>query len=160
MSSEAALVETLYTAFQRRDHVTMASCYAPDARFSDPVFIDVRGPRIGAMWQMLCERSRDLRLDLLHVTADRERGSAVWHAHYTFSGTGRFVHNLIHASFRFEDAKICWHRDTFSLYRWARQALGVTGVLLGWSPPFQAAIRAKAQRELTDFIAKRGMGGA
>jgi ketosteroid isomerase-like protein len=157
VSLETAIVERLYTAFQRRDHVAMASCYAPDAHFSDPVFADVRGARIAAMWQMLCERATDLRLDVLHVAADRERGSAHWSARYTFSRTGRPVHNIIHARFRFADGKISWHRDTFSLYRWARQALGLKGVLLGWSAPVQAAIRAEAARNLDTFIADHGL---
>ena len=157
VSLETAIIERLYAAFQRRDHVAMASCYAPDAHFSDPVFTDVRGARIAAMWQMLCERATDLRLDVLHVAADREHGSAHWSARYTFSRTGRPVHNIIHARFRFADGKISWHRDTFSLYRWARQALGLKGVLLGWSPPVQAAIRVEAERNLDAFIADRGL---
>jgi hypothetical protein len=40
----------------------MAAAYAPTARFSDPVFQVLTGPRIGAMWRMLCERATDLRV--------------------------------------------------------------------------------------------------
>ena len=69
----------------------------------------------------------------------------------TFSGTGRAVHNEIDARFRFEDGLIAEHTDSFDLWRWARQALGPVGVLLGWSPPVQAKIRSQARASLEEF---------
>ena len=39
-----------------------------------------------------------------------------------------------------------------SLYRWARQALGPVGVLLGWSPLVQGSIRRKARAGLDAFM--------
>jgi hypothetical protein len=68
------------------------------------------------------------------------------------------VHNLIDASFVFADGKIVRHIDTFDLYRWARQALGLKGRLLGWAPPVQNAIRAQAARGLEAFVRKNGLG--
>src|SRR6478672_11208014 len=38
----ADLIRRFYSAFAARDADTMAACYAPDARFSDPVFTDLR----------------------------------------------------------------------------------------------------------------------
>jgi len=32
------LIQRFYAAFDRRDGDAMAACYAPGARFSDPVF--------------------------------------------------------------------------------------------------------------------------
>ncbi len=57
----------------------MAACYAPDARFSDPVF-DLAGGEVGAMWSMLCERGRDLRVEWRDVRADDASGAAHWEA--------------------------------------------------------------------------------
>ena len=34
-----ALLDTFYAAFARLDGAAMAQCYAPDASFSDPVFV-------------------------------------------------------------------------------------------------------------------------
>ena len=87
--------------------------------------------------------------------ADDTRGSARWEARYTFTATGRHVTNVIQATFEFAGGKIRRHVDRFDLYAWARQALGLKGLLLGWSPPVQGAIRAQAARGLAAFM-KRG----
>ena len=150
-SANAELIDRFYTAFARRDHEAMAGCYTPDATFTDPVFQDLRGDEVRAMWRMLCERGADLELSHSAIETEGDRGSAHWVADYTFSGTGRAVHNEIDAGFRFEDGLIAEHRDSFDLWRWARQALGPVGVLLGWSPPVQAKIRSQARASLDEF---------
>jgi ketosteroid isomerase-like protein len=43
MPGEVELIERFYAAFGRKDGDAMAACYAPDARFSDPVFGELRG---------------------------------------------------------------------------------------------------------------------
>jgi ketosteroid isomerase-like protein len=151
------LVRTFYAAFQRRDHQAMAACYAPDPVFSDPVFTHLRGPQVAAMWRMLCERGQDLELEATNIVTNDTAGSAHWEAHYTFSATGRHVHNIIDASFTFAGGRIARHTDRFDLYRWTRQALGLKGVLLGWSPPVRNAVRAQAVRSLDAFMRKNGL---
>jgi ketosteroid isomerase-like protein len=153
------LIRGFYEAFQRRDHQAMASCYAPNPAFSDPVFTDLRGPRVTAMWRMLCERATDLELEASNIVCDTDAGSAHWEARYTFTATGNTVHNVIDARFRFAAGRIKDHRDSFNLYAWARQALGMKGLLLGWSPLVQRAIRAQAATGLDAFMAKQGLGG-
>jgi uncharacterized protein len=148
----AELIRRFYTAFARRDHGAMAACYAPDATFSDPVFRDLRGPEVAGMWRMLCQRGTDLRIEHRDVTADGTRGAAHWEAWYTFSASGRKVHNRIDARFTFDSGLIRTHVDWFDLYAWARQALGLKGLLLGWAPPVQNAIRAQARRSLDRFL--------
>jgi ketosteroid isomerase-like protein len=142
------IITSLYTAFAARDHAAMARCYTPDAHFSDPVFPELHGPAVAAMWRMLCRRATDLRIAFRDVAASGERGSAHWEAWYTYSATGRPVHNVIEATFTLRDGLIARHIDRFDLYAWARQALGVRGVLLGWSPLVQAAIRRGAAQAL------------
>lgn len=158
MSQNAEMIRTFYQAFQRRDHQSMAACYAPAATFQDPVFGELVGWKIGAMWRMLCERATDLVLTADHIVADGDTGSAHWEARYTFSATGRPVRNVIEASFRLADGKIIRHEDRFDLYRWSRQALGLKGLLMGWSPLVQNAIRSQASRGLEGFIRKHGLG--
>jgi ketosteroid isomerase-like protein len=157
MHPHAELIQSFYKAFQKRDASTMADCYVPDVRFSDPVFQDLRGFRARAMWQMLCERGKDLELEFTGVEANDQVGRAEWQAWYTFSGTGRSVHNKITARFEFAGGKIRAHQDTFDLWAWSGQALGVKGRLLGWAPPVQSAIRKQAMKSLDDYIAKRGL---
>jgi ketosteroid isomerase-like protein len=147
-----ALIERLYAAFARRDGDAMAACYAPGARFSDPVFTDLRDPEPGAMWRMLTGRSRDLEVRLLEHEGGEEHGSAHWVADYTFS-TGRRVHNDVRAQFRFHDGLIAEHRDAFSFHAWARQALGPAGLALGWTPLLRGKVRGQARAGLDAFLA-------
>jgi ketosteroid isomerase-like protein len=147
------VISRLYEAFAIRDHVGMARCYTPDARFSDPVFTDLRGTQVALMWRMLCQRATDLRITYRDVSAEGNSGSAHWEAWYTYSATGRPVHNVIEAAFTFRDGRIATHRDHFDLYRWTRHALGTTGVLLGWTPFLQSAVRRKAALALVRFSA-------
>ena len=151
MSQE--LVQRFYAAFDRRDGDAMAACYAPDAHYSDPVFTNLRGEEPGAMWRMLTGRARDLEVTLADHDADDERGSAHWLADYTFS-TGRRVHNDIRAEFRFEDGLIAEHRDSFSFYAWARQALGPAGLALGWTPMLRSTVQREARAGLDEFLGR------
>jgi ketosteroid isomerase-like protein len=148
----ARLIESFYNAFARRDGRAMAACYAVNATFVDPVF-DLRGAEIGAMWTMLCERGADLRIDARDIAADDHAGCAHWEAWYTFSASGRPVHNEIDAAFTFSDGMIASHRDVFDLWRWSRMALGKKGVLLGWTPLVRKAIRKQARKSLDRWIA-------
>ena len=151
-----SLIERFYAAFAERDGATMAACYAPQARFSDPVFTDLHGPEAGAMWRMLTGQARDLRVELLEHEANGERGSARWRAHYTFSQTGRPVVNDVRASFRFGDGLIVEHEDDFDFHRWSRQALGPAGLVLGWTPLLRSTVRRRARASLDEFIAREG----
>ncbi len=145
------LIETFYRAFQRRDAEAMAALYRDDVRFSDPAFGPLAGERARNMWRMLAARATDLECEF-QVLSDT---TAHWEARYTFSQTGRKVHNIIDARFEFKDGKIARHDDVFDFWRWSRQALGVPGLLLGWSPFLQNAVRKKALAGLDAFEAKR-----
>jgi ketosteroid isomerase-like protein len=151
----AELITRFYQAFQKLDAETMASCYTEDVRFSDPVFNDLRGVDAGDMWRMLCAKAQHFSLTFDGVTADEHSGRARWIATYTFSQTGNTVVNHIEASFRFREGKISEHRDQFDLWKWARQALGAKGLLLGWAPFVQNAIRQQAGKGLAAFQKSR-----
>src|SRR5918992_3093773 len=149
-----SLIERFYGAFAECDGAAMEACYAPDVSFSDPVFPALRGAGAGGMWRMLTGQATDLRVELLEHEADGDRGSARWRAHYTFTQTGRPVVNDVRASFRFQDGLIAEHRDDFDFRRWARQALGVSGLLLGWTPLIRSAVRRRARARLDEFLAR------
>jgi ketosteroid isomerase-like protein len=150
-AANLALITAFYSAFQRQDAEAMVACYADNVRFSDAVFVGLQGREAGDMWRMLCSRAQDFSLTFTAVTADEQRGSARWTAQYTFSATGRTVINEIAAEFVFKEGLIIEHRDHFDLWRWSRQALGLKGLLLGWLPPVQAAIRRQARQGLAAF---------
>jgi ketosteroid isomerase-like protein len=147
-----ALVERFYAAFAARDGATMAACYAPGATFSDPVFTNLSLYEPGAMWRMLTGRAQDLEVALDLNAAGPYRGMARWRATYTYSQTGRRVVNYVRADFQFADGAITDHVDAFDFHRWARQALGTPGLLLGWTPMFRAAVRRRARATLHEFM--------
>jgi ketosteroid isomerase-like protein len=146
------LLHDFYGAFARRDGAAMERCYTDDAHFEDAVFTLDGARRVGGMWRMLCERGKDLRVEHSAVDADDTTGRAHWDAWYTFSATGRKVLNRIDASFRFRDGKIAWHRDAFPFSRWARQALGPAGLLLGWTPLVRNKVRRTAAANLDAYL--------
>ena len=145
------IIDRFYRAFAARDAEAMAALYTDDVRFCDPVFGPLEGERARNMWRMLAARATDLALVYSNVTDD----SAHWEARYTFSQTGRSVHNIIDARFQFRDGKIARHDDSFDFWRWSRQALGAPGLLFGWSSLLQNAVRKKALAGLDAYERER-----
>ena len=150
------LIRTFYAAFARGDAEGMARCYHPEVFFSDPVFPRLRGDEAGDMWRMLLARAADLEVTLDSASADEDGGRAQWTARYTFSRTGRKVVNVISGLFAFRDGKIVRHHDSFPFWRWAAQALGPAGALLGWFPPLKWKVRKDAARSLEKFRESHG----
>lgn len=148
-----SLIEKFYQSFQQKDFRTMQSCYHDAVLFSDPVFQHLQGNEAKAMWHMLVMGGKDLELTYRDITADGFQGSCHWEATYTFSGSGRKVHNIIEARFEFKDGKIIHHTDDFDLWKWSRMALGTPGIVLGWSPFLKNKIRKMAAANLSKFIA-------
>ncbi|MGB3947890.1 MAG: nuclear transport factor 2 family protein [Bacteroidia bacterium] len=150
------LIIKFYKAFQNKDYKTMQDCYADNATFSDPVFVNLNATQVRAMWEMLCVRGKDLELTFKNVTATvGNQASAEWEAHYTFSASNRKVINQIKAAFLIENGKIVKHVDTFSFYKWSKQALGTGGLLLGWTRLLKNKVRQGAMKSLTDFMNKK-----
>jgi ketosteroid isomerase-like protein len=152
MQESVNLINRFYSSFQKKDWKGMQECYHPDIVFTDPVFRNLRGPEAKAMWHMLAAASKDLIVDFKEVKSDGARGSCRWEATYSFSRTGRKVHNIIHAEFEFSEGRIIKHTDSFNLWRWSSMALGLTGTFLGWTPLVKSGIRKMALKNLRNFI--------
>ena len=152
------LLQSFYAAFARHDGDAMAAAYVPGATFSDPVFVGLKDGEPGAMWQMLTSRSADLAVELVSSSADETTGTAHWIARYTFAQTGRPVVNDVTSTFRFADGLIVDQRDEFNFHRWAGQALGLSGKLLGGTPIIRNAVRGKARAGLDAFRATASGG--
>jgi ketosteroid isomerase-like protein len=147
----AELLERFYSAFEAKDHVTMATCYSDDATFSDPVFPHLDAGGVRAMWRMFC--TGESKLDVRHsgIAAGDATGSARWEAVYEFPKTGRRVHNKIASSFVFREGLIVKQTDSFDFYRWSRMALGPVGTALGWTPIVKNQVRRQAHAQLRRF---------
>jgi ketosteroid isomerase-like protein len=147
------LIENFYTAFKNLDAKGMTSCYHNDIVFQDPAFGILKGTKAKNMWCMLCanQKGKDFKVSFSDVHFENNTGTARWKAHYTFSKTGRKVHNKISAKFEFKDGKIIKHTDSFNLYRWAQQAFGLTGYLIGWTPFFRKKLQVQTNAMLSKY---------
>src|SRR5688572_29417437 len=155
MNRNEELIRRFYTAFQKLDYKTMQDCYSEDPVFNDAVFGLLEGEAVGAMWEMLCRNARDFSLDFSNIKLlDEEYATCNWTANYTFSKTGRKVTNHIIAHMRIQDGKITEHTDEFDIWKWSRQALGISGTLLGWSGFMKSKIRKNARQNLIKFMEK------
>lgn len=149
-SKNKQLIEIFYKAFQQRDHQTMAQCYHPEAYFRDEAF-ELTGKEISGMWHMLCTRGKDMTMEY-SVTEKDGVITAHWEPQYNFSQTGRHVHNRVDAEFEFQDGKIITHIDRFNFWRWSHQALGMPGLLLGWTPLLRNKVSTMAMGNLKKFM--------
>ena len=148
-----ALITTFYKSFQERNADSMASCYHEEVTFQDPAFGVLHGKEVTAMWQMLCKRGNDLVISYGDIQVTDDQGSAHWEATYTFRTTGRKVHNVIEAEFKFKDGLIIKHTDHFNLHDWASQAIGWKGWLLGGTGFFKRGLQKQTRKVLDQWIA-------
>ncbi|MEJ1223387.1 nuclear transport factor 2 family protein [Sediminicola sp. 1XM1-17] len=146
-------IELFYRAFNDLDAEKMVAQYHEDIIFEDPAFGVLQGDRAKNMWRMLCasQQGRTFKIQVSQIVHDNHTASAVWKAHYIFSKTGREIHNTIQAQFEFKDGKIISHKDTFDLYRWSRQALGIKGLLLGWTSFFARKLQNQTNKLLSRY---------
>ena len=147
------LIKTFYNAFNNLDAESMVSCYHNDIVFKDPAFGTLKAEHAKNMWRMLCENQKGkvFKVDSTDIICDDKKGTAHWEAIYTFSKTGRKIHNCIDAEFIFKDGKIIQHIDNFDLHKWAKQALGFKGLLIGNTNFFKAKLQAQTHQLLSKF---------
>lgn len=150
-----SVIQRFYTAFAQRDWSTMGACYRDDATFDDPAFPNLKGTGVRAMWKMLLTAGGDLRISFRIVEETEKSGVCEWEAFYTFSRTGRKVHNVIRSEFELRDGLIFRQRDHFDFWRWSKQALGMSGTLLGWTPFLKRKVQRMARAGLERAMAPR-----
>jgi len=153
MKENRQIIEKFYSAFQKLDYRTMTDCYSEHPIFNDPVFGILEGEDVKAMWEMLCKSAKDFSLSYNNIELlDEEYATCNWTASYTFSKTGRKVTNHIKAYMRIQNGKITEHTDHFNFRKWSQQALGLIGMLLGWSGYLKSKVRANALKSLKRFM--------
>lgn len=152
MNPNENLIAKFYTAFANADAKTMSECYHPNVHFIDPVFGLLKEEQVSKMWKMLLLKSKgDIKIEFSNIKADEFSGSARWVATYKFSKTNRKVVNQVSAEFLFQDGLIIKHTDNFDVWKWSKQAFGITGYLLGWTGFFQNKVREQALLSLKKF---------
>jgi len=148
------VIENFYSSFSILDAESMIAYYHDDIVFEDPAFGVLKGDKAKNMWRMLCANAKDLEIKYSKIDANSDNGKAHWEAHYTFSQTGKRVHNIIDASFEFKNGRIIKHTENFNLHKWAKQALGFQGLLLGGTSFFKKKLNAQTNKLLSAFEQK------
>ena len=133
-ASAADVARAFYDAFSRHDAEGMVRLYHPQATFHDAVFGTLTAAQTAAMWRMLLGRAADMSVSSVLLGTEGQTARVRWDAHYKFSSTGRPVHNVVYARLTVQDGLIIRHIDRFNFWVWSRQALGLPGLLLGWTP--------------------------
>ncbi|MGY2896067.1 nuclear transport factor 2 family protein [Deinococcus sp. UYEF24] len=142
--SAADVARAFYDAFSRHDAEGMVRLYHPQATFHDAVFGTLTAAQTTAMWRMLLGRSADMTVSSVLLGTEGQTARVRWDAHYKFSSTGRPVHNVVYARLTVQDGLIIRHTDRFNFWVWSRQALGLPGLLLGWTPMLHRRISETA----------------
>lgn len=151
------IINGFYEAFNQLDADKMNAYYHDDIIFEDPAFGQLKGDRAKAMWSMLCQSQKGKNFKVVHsqVSSEGQTGKAHWEAFYNFSKTGRSVHNKIDATFEFKDGRIIKHTDVFNLHKWAKQAMGFKGLILGGTGFFKNKLNQQTNYLLDKYMKEK-----
>lgn len=149
MSSQ--IIETFYNAMANADVEGMIRCYHEKIQFHDPVFGSLSGAEVPDMWRMILSRNIRVKVLVTNIRSTDNTGYADWEASYVFSRTAKNVINKISSNFEFEDGKIIKQNDHFDLWKWSRQAFGLSGWLLGWTSIYQRKLQKRSRTLLEGF---------
>lgn len=151
------IILTFYTALANKDITTMLNCYHPKIVYEDVGFGTQKGKRAECVWRLLLEIGDiNTKIVVENIQSGNRSVSAKWNADYVYGSQKRPVHNIITATFRFQEGKIIYHKDNYSLWKWSKQSLGIFGWLFGWSWLFKQIVRKELNKSLTDFMNKNG----
>ncbi len=100
------------------------------------------------MWRMLLGGGTAVQVRFEVLEENGAVGVVRWEAEYRFGAGGRPVHNRVYSVFELREGLIYRQRDNFVFWRWAAQALGWKGLLLGWLPLVRNKVRATAAARL------------
>ncbi len=154
MNAQEQLIEEFYAGFAASEADTMISCYHPDIVFTDPAFGTLEGVDVADMWRMLLQNAQDyITIEFSDIKATDLRGSANCIAEYKFAN--RPVRNCISSKFEFKDGLIIKQVDTYDIWKWSQQALGLRGLLFGWSSFMKNKIQQQAISSLRKFQRKK-----
>ncbi|MCG9792718.1 nuclear transport factor 2 family protein [Flavobacterium algicola] len=157
MTANEDNIHKFYSAFSKSDTATMFKLYAPNVRFMDPIFGSLTGNDVFCMWSMLIDKGKGkMHIEVTDIRADEFMGSAKWTATYQYSAANRKVVNVVNANFQFKDGLIIKHTDEFDIWKWSRQALGLSGALMGWTGFMQQKIQEKALLSLLNYKLHQG----
>ncbi|MFL9829379.1 nuclear transport factor 2 family protein [Flavobacterium sp. ARAG 55.4] len=152
MISSEKTIHQLYTSIAQGNLSAIDRCYSAAVKFHDPVFGKLTANKVPKMWKMLIQKSYekpDIEYKIIKI--NEHTAEVKWKAVYIFGKKKRKIINNIHSVFHFKDGLIIKQNDDFNIWKWTRQAFGLSGFLFGWTGYMQRKIQMKAQSSLSTF---------
>lgn len=150
MDNHLQLLQTFFTAFAKKDLNTMLDCYHENVIYDDVGFGKQKGENAKTVWRFLIKKvDANAQITFSNIQVSKDKGQANWVTKYTFNQ--QKITNKITSTFYFQDGKIIYHKDNYSLWKWSQQAYGFIGYLIGWSPIFHWLVRWQMQRILQHY---------
>lgn len=147
------IADKFYNAFSNHNSSEMINLYHEDVIFSDPAFGILKGDRAKKMWDMLLSNDQsNLTIQYQIIESSDHDATIKWIAKYRFGPSKRSVVNHVTARLKIDKGKIVEHQDSFNLWKWSKQALGISGLLLGWTSFMRNKIQQKTNHTLDKFI--------
>lgn len=151
--SNKDLITKFYESFATGDIESMIDCYHDDIVFQDPAFGTLKGEMAKNMWRMLLSRrTESTKITYEDIQETAEGGTAHWVASYIYGPKKRKVVNHVFAKIVISEGKIIVHTDAFDMWKWTKQALGLSGYLLGWSSFLKGKIQHKLNTMLNKYV--------
>lgn len=142
--------------YEARNVEQLREVYGRDVVFQDPVFGRHEG------WRALARRLFEMTNPTVQITTEKTGSDSVkWVAKYEFGASNRPVEN--HGTARAtldQHGKIATHTDDFDTKKWAKQALGFPGTVLGLLPKSlrNMVLHQVASKAVDDFVARHQLG--
>ncbi|KAH8923203.1 hypothetical protein BT69DRAFT_1262631 [Atractiella rhizophila] len=151
-------IEKYQSSHASLDWEGMSSCLSPTYTFSDPAFPDLDERMSKGMWCMFLE-NRETNKMVVKCGPATKTGENTWEYDYSvdYVLNSRPILNHMHATLTLSPSTnlITKQVDHFDFYAWARQALGVSGYLLGWTEMVKGQVRTRAKGRLEGFLKKK-----
>ncbi|ARU92149.1 hypothetical protein SCLARK_001685 [Spiroplasma clarkii] len=145
------VVVKFFTALSKGDWKLMNNLYSKDVAFSDTVFGELNYSQITNLWEMLLTENPDLSANF-KIVEDGEVVKVQWVMVSKFGQKHRKVILNILSTLEVSKGKIIKHNDHFDFKKWAKQALGIIGWMLGSKQSFKNRIKEEAFIKLNSFI--------
>ena len=139
------IARSFYDAFAALDVDTLATFYADDVHFRDPIFSFDNKQATVKMWRKLLRKGR-VQITYWYQKTEGQTAVGTWEARYEVV-RGRPVHNVIESRLSVDNDKIIEHRDNFPFAVWAAQAFPVG--ILAKVPPIQWGIKALVRARIS-----------
>ncbi|KAG8793616.1 hypothetical protein FRC16_010881 [Serendipita sp. 398] len=158
VTSGEQLVEKYLAAYKAYDLAAMDACTDPEFTFSDPAFPSLNSKQAKGMFSMFVNNREKNKMELEYKDIKKGINDLTYTATYTvrYIFTGRPVTNVIQSTFTISPTSnlLLSQVDAFPFYTWAKQALGLPGLLLGWTGYLQSQVQHNAGQSLEKYMKK------